>query len=195
MERRLGPFRGGRTSLALLAKELKPGDSLPTAESALISGSAAQTKRLGRELGQLLCPHDLILLEGPLGGGKTCFVQGLAQGLGVRQTVISPSFTLVRQYALDASLGWLYHIDLYRIQSAAEAWDFGLEEYLEGEGICVVEWAEKAMALWPAERLHIRFQILGSRRRGLAVLASGARFVELLERWPPLGEERDAASH
>jgi len=101
-----------------------------------------ETLALGRKIGEKLIPGDLILLSGDLGTGKTTLVQGISQGLGVGpdQYVRSPSFTLINPY--QGSLP-VYHIDLYRIDSGPDLANLGLEEYLFGEGVSLVEWSER----------------------------------------------------
>ena len=107
-----------------------------------ISHSEAQTRRLGARLGQLLEGGEIIALQGDLGAGKTRWVQGVGHGLQVSQYVTSPTYTLVNEYPGRLTL---YHIDLYRITQAAEALAFGLEDYVYGEGVCLIEWAERAV--------------------------------------------------
>ncbi len=111
-----------------------------------ISHSEAQTRRLGARLGELLEGGETIALQGELGTGKTRWVQGVGQGLGVAQNVTSPTFTLVNEFPGRLTL---YHIDLYRINQAAEALAFGLEDYLYGEGVCLIEWAERVVEILP----------------------------------------------
>src|ERR1051326_778967 len=115
----------------------------------IVSHSLAQTQRLGARLGELLRGGDLLLLDGDLGTGKTTLTQGLAEGLGVRNVVSSPTFTLLKEY--EGRLP-LYHFDLYRLDDATEILDLGFEEYFESGGVCVVEWAYKAEHLWPHEQ-------------------------------------------
>ena len=94
----------------------------------------------------------VIALHGDLGAGKTCFVQGLAAGLGVKGPVHSPTFTLINEYRGDVPL---YHLDLYRLHSEDEAWDIGIDQYLSGDGITAIEWAERIAHLLPANTYHI----------------------------------------
>jgi tRNA threonylcarbamoyladenosine biosynthesis protein TsaE len=101
-----------------------------------------ETLDLGQKIGRKLIPGDLLLLSGDLGTGKTTLVQGISLGLGVgpEQYVRSPSFTLINQYQGNLPV---YHIDLYRIESGPDLVNLGLEEYLFGEGVALVEWAER----------------------------------------------------
>ena len=118
--------------------------------------SPAETRRLAAELLRELQPGAVLALHGDLGAGKTCFVQGLAAALGVHQPVSSPTFTLIHEYE---STPPLYHADLYRIRDADDAYGLGLEEYLGGDGITVIEWAERATELLPPETWHLTFEV------------------------------------
>lgn len=162
-----------------------------------ISHSPAQTQRLGMRLGELLQGGELILLDGQLGTGKTTFAQGLAQGMGITGVVNSPTFTLLKEYpgrprsalpearpGTPSSRGpALYHFDLYRLDNPEEILDLGFEDYFYSNGVCIVEWAEKADLLWPDENLRIRMKILSETKRGLLFIASGARYCELLHQF------------
>jgi len=146
-----------------------------------VSRSEAQTRRLGARLGMLLKPGDIICLEGPLGTGKTCFVQGIGQGMGVQEPVTSPSFIIINEYHPPPPAPVLYHIDFFRLKDpVGEAEGIGIEEYLYGEGVCVIEWADRVEALIPPERLWISFRYLGDTLRGLLMRATGERYRELL---------------
>ena len=105
----------------------------------VLSSSARQTRNIGTELGKLAGAGDIILLVGPLGAGKTCLTQGIARGLGIHEYTASPSFVLVREYQGKLPL---YHIDLYRLDKIEEVAQLGLDDYLYGKGVCVVEWAD-----------------------------------------------------
>lgn len=100
--------------------------------------SADETKQLGVKLGQILPARTTLVLTGDLGVGKTTLTQGIGEGLGIKQLVKSPTYTLIREYE-DGRIP-LYHMDVYRLEEAAL--DLGLEEYFEGDGLCVVEWGE-----------------------------------------------------
>ena len=126
-----------------------------------ITHSAAETRRLARCLLKTLPGRAVLALHGDLGGGKTCFVQGLAEGLGIRQPVTSPTFTLVHEYQGKRRL---VHADLYRIRSTDDALSLGLDEYFETDGVVAVEWAERAAELLPADVVHIRFETLDAPR-------------------------------
>jgi len=142
-----------------------------------ISHSEAQTLRLGARLGNLLQPGDVLALIGELGTGKTRWVQGVCWGLNVPSRVISPSFTLVNEYHSRCPI---YHIDLYRLSNIAEGMSFGLDEYLYGDGIVLVEWADRALDIFPDEYLVIELYHIGDTRRRVVLRPYGARFQKLL---------------
>jgi tRNA threonylcarbamoyladenosine biosynthesis protein TsaE len=96
-------------------------------------------------------------LHGELGSGKTCFVQGVAQALNIRENVASPTYTIANDYSGDQSL---YHIDLYRMRDTQDALGIGFEEYLDADGIVAIEWAERATDLIPQDAIHIWFKTL-----------------------------------
>lgn len=147
----------------------------------LKSDNPEQTQLLGRHLGELALKGDLILLEGELGTGKTCLVQGIAHGLGIKQYAFSPSFVLIREYYGRLPL---YHIDLYRLDSVAEIADLGLEDYLYNDGICVIEWAEKGLPVLPQDYLLIKIEyILSSEtQRTISIYPRGNHYLELIKR-------------
>ena len=117
-------------------------------------------------------------MVGELGAGKTCLTQGIARGLDINEYTASPSFVLVRE--LYGRLP-LYHMDLYRLDNAAEIADLGLDDYFYGNGVCVVEWADKAPDLLPPEHLRIEIEYLGENERRLRLTPCGRRYLKLLE--------------
>jgi tRNA threonylcarbamoyladenosine biosynthesis protein TsaE len=141
--------------------------------------SERETLALGRRLGELCEAGDVILLSGELGTGKTCLVRGIAHGLGVAETPFSPSFVLVREYRGRLPL---YHMDFYRIDSAEEIADLGIDDYLNSGGVCAIEWAERAEGLTPPDGLRATLYYVESKEqaRTLALEASGSRHEELL---------------
>lgn len=147
-----------------------------------ISHSTEQTRHIGEHLGRLLQGGDVICLEGELGTGKTCLVQGIGRGLGITSAIASPTFILINEYRLPNQRYKLYHIDLYRIETIAEAYAIGLEDYFYGDGICVIEWAERVREMLPKERLWITLRYLGDTKRGLVLKPRGKRYEELLQR-------------
>ena len=142
------------------------------------------TRRLAERLGKKAQPGDVLALVGDLGVGKTCFVQGLARGLGVaRGRVASPTFNIVIEHAGRIPL---YHIDLYRIADTGELAELGLETYLYGPGLCAVEWMDRFPGLAPPERVEVGLSIEGALKRQLTVRGYGARGEALVHAW--LGE-------
>ena len=140
------------------------------------SPSPARTRKLGSDLGRLAEAGDVILLTGDLGSGKTTLVQGISRGLGIREPARSPTFVLVSEHHGRLTL---YHVDLYRVGGLEEALDAGIEECVEGEGVCVVEWADRVPAIFPPEHLSIHLAMTGARTRRLEIRANGARYETL----------------
>ncbi len=143
----------------------------------LISHSPEQTQKLGVRIGQLALPGDVFLLVGDLGTGKTCLTQGIAWGLNIKEYTMSPSFVIIRELYGRLTL---YHIDLYRLDRIEESMDLGLDEYLYGRGVCVVEWAEKALSILPVERLLIKISYLSDTERSFQMKPSGQRYLEIV---------------
>ena len=146
-----------------------------------ISHSVEQTRRLGARLGQMLEGGEVLCLTGDLGTGKTCIVQGIGRGLGVTDRITSPTFTLINEYR--GGRLFLYHVDLYRIVDAKSALMFGLDDYLYGDGICAIEWAERVQAIWPDEYLNIKLRHIDETKRGITMRGFGADYLSLVERF------------
>lgn len=121
------------------------------------TSSAEETRAAAARLAQSLKPGAVIALHGELGAGKTCFIQGLAAGLGCEMQTTSPTFTLLHEY--HGGRIPLFHADLYRIESAGEFLRAGLMDYLEGDGIMAIEWAERVAGLLPSQTIHIRLRV------------------------------------
>jgi tRNA threonylcarbamoyladenosine biosynthesis protein TsaE len=143
----------------------------------LISHSPEQTQEFGASIGELCQPGDVFLLEGTLGAGKTCLTQGIAWGLGIKEYAASPSFVVVRE--LHGRLP-LYHVDLYRLDQIEEIAELGLDDYLYGKGVCVVEWAEKGLSVLPSEHMLIQLSYLSDDERKLQLKPYGERNKEIL---------------
>ena len=139
--------------------------------------STSQTQELGRRLGQRAEKGYLLLLTGALGAGKTTLAQGIAWGLGVQEYAHSPTFLIVHVYQGRLPL---YHLDLYRLDDPREVEDLDLEEMLT-QGVCVVEWSEKALSLFPPEHLRIEITETPADGRELLLTPVGHRYVQLLE--------------
>ena len=146
----------------------------------LNSHSPEQTQLLGSYLGELAQRTDVFLLTGELGTGKTCLVQGIARGLDIREYAFSPSFVILREYHGRLPL---YHIDFYRLEHIEEIADLGLEEYFYGDGVCVVEWAEKGQQIVPRDNLLISLHYIpaSETQRSICLKPQGERYQELTE--------------
>ncbi len=125
--------------------------------------SAAETRRWGGQLAKDLRPGDVLLLRGPLGAGKSELARGIAGGLGVRESVTSPSFTILNVY--ESGEIPLYHFDWYRLSGADELYDLGMDEYLGGDGIALVEWPENCPEAVPETFLEITLRPAGGDTR------------------------------
>ena len=117
-----------------------------------ISDSADKTKQIAAEITKKLKPGSVICMYGDLGAGKTAFVQGMARALGIDEPVTSPTFTIVNEYYGTLPL---YHFDVYRIGSSEEMYEIGFDEYINGNGICVIEWAELIEDILPEDSIRI----------------------------------------
>lgn len=134
----------------------------------IITNSPDETKRLAEQLVLSLKPGDVVALEGELGSGKTQFVQGLARGLGVSESgyVRSPSFIILNEYRGRLPL---YHFDFYRLHRPSDLDDLGMEEYFDGKGITVIEWADRFPGALPKRAIHIKFEIIDETRRKISL--------------------------
>ena len=117
--------------------------------------SAAETTDLGFRLGKALEKGDIVCLDGDLGAGKTALTKGIAKGLGIKVHVTSPTFTIVNEYSASIPL---YHFDVYRISDCEEMFEIGFEEYIEGNGIVVIEWSNSIKDILPADRIQINIK-------------------------------------
>ena len=143
----------------------------------LVTHRPEETQEFGRRLGEVSRPGDVLLLTGDLGSGKTCLTQGIAWGLGIKEHALSPTFVIMRE--LRGRLP-LYHVDLYRLDRLEETRDLGLDDYFYGNGICVVEWAEKAMSLMPLDHLRIAIEYVSDTERRLRLKPEGQRYEDLV---------------
>ncbi|WP_078543040.1 tRNA (adenosine(37)-N6)-threonylcarbamoyltransferase complex ATPase subunit type 1 TsaE [Litchfieldia alkalitelluris] len=138
------------------------------------TNSSDETLEFSQRLGELLKPGDVITLEGDLGAGKTTFTKGLAKGLGITRNVNSPTFTIIKEYKGRLPL---YHMDVYRLAESEE--DLGFDEYFEGEGVSVVEWAELIKEYLPESRLVITITHQGDSTRQITFEPIGSRYIQL----------------
>lgn len=133
----------------------------------ILSDSLIKTKRIGERLGKSLKKGDIVALIGELGSGKTCFTQGLMKGLGVATNkVTSPSFVLINIY--NGRLP-VYHFDIYRLNNIKEVIDIGYEEYFYGEGVTIIEWADKIEELLPKGCIRVYLRIAGENEREISI--------------------------
>ena len=148
----------------------------------MITNSAKETQHLGEKIAGLMKPGSVIALTGELGSGKTTFTKGLARGLGVPdpEYVNSPSFVLAREYKGRINL---YHFDLYRLDNLHDIEYIGIQEYLNGDGVVVIEWAEKGLPIVPRDNLliTIRYTSAAKRERSVSLKPQGQRYRELIE--------------
>jgi tRNA threonylcarbamoyladenosine biosynthesis protein TsaE len=133
-----------------------------------------QTKEFAKRLASFLKAGDVIALEGDLGAGKTTFTKGLAEGLGITRNVNSPTFTIIKEYQGRLPL---YHMDVYRVEDAFE--DLGFEEYFEGNGVTVVEWAHLIEAQLPKDLLLLQLYLDENGARRIVAEPKGERYEEL----------------
>ena len=138
----------------------------------MITHSPAETRALGARLARLLLPGDVLILEGDLGAGKSEFTRGIARGLGIEGPVASPSFTILNVY--DEGRIPLYHFDWYRLSGEDELYDMGLDEYLGGDGIAVVEWPSRCPEAVPEDHLLIRIIPVDETSREIILTPKGA---------------------
>lgn len=140
----------------------------------------AETEILGRLLGNLVRPGDVLCLNGDLGAGKTALSQAIARGLGVPEDcyVTSPSFAIMHEYQGRMPM---YHMDFYRLQDASEVEDLGFEEYFYLEGVTVIEWSDRAIEILPKERMIISMELNSDLSRTV-ILQGSAGYTELLQR-------------
>ena len=153
------------------------GEGIVTLET--VSKRAEDTFRLGEVLGRCLSPGDVVALIGELGSGKTCLTQGIARGMGVsaRYHVTSPTFTLINEYPGDITL---YHVDVYRLSGPVDLEDLGYEEYFYGDGVVVVEWAEKIENILPVEKCwFVRLRYVDENTREIELSGPAGRMEKI----------------
>lgn len=150
----------------------------------VLSKSEAETKKIGQKLGQIIKKNKgsvIIGLIGDLGGGKTTFVKGIASGLGVKGSITSPTFTLLKEYKTkDLNL---YHFDFYRLKDINDAKNLGLEEYFEkSRSIVIIEWADRIKNILPDEKIIIEFDFISQNERRLTLKAKCKIPKELIKK-------------
>lgn len=145
------------------------------------SFSPEETKQYGVKLGQLLQPGNVVCLIGELGAGKTAFVSGIAKALKIDEYITSPTFTIVNEYYGTLPL---YHFDAYRINQSDEMYDVGYEDYISGEGVCVIEWANQIQDILPKDylKIHIERQAEDNENyRTISFESEGDKYINILE--------------
>lgn len=140
----------------------------------IITDSSEETFQFAEKLGGFIKPGDVLALEGDLGAGKTTFTKGLAKGLEIKRNVNSPTFTIIKEYQGRLPL---YHMDVYRVEDSLE--DLGFDEYFEGDGVTVVEWAHLIDEQLPEERLTIFIYHDGDQKRRMVLEPKGKRYQQL----------------
>ncbi len=143
-----------------------------------VTRSPEETRRLGRWLGARLQPGDFVALVGDLGAGKTHLSGGVLNGLGVERTGGSPTFTLLWEYQGRIPV---YHWDVYRLRSSEELDDLGYEEYFYGDGVNVVEWADRVAELWPPDHLRIDLTYGEGELERVLTFSGSPRYAKLIE--------------
>lgn len=144
-------------------------------EKYFVSASNEQTIQIGQTLGKYLKPGDVVLLIGDLSAGKTTITKGIGQAIGVKKIINSPTFTIVKEYRGKFPL---YHLDLYRLDGLNQ--DFDLEEYIEGDGLCVIEWPYQVKEILPKEYLEIFLERLDQNNRRIKISSHGKRYDEVI---------------
>ncbi len=157
-------------------------------EQAIVTRHAAETRALGERLGEVAEAGDLICLYGDLGAGKTQLAKGIGLGLGVEETVNSPSFVLMSEY--EARLR-LFHIDLFRLEGTADAVGGGLVDERQADGLTVIEWAERLADALPAERLDVTIDGTGDAPRTIRLATTGGRYGRYLDAAAVFARGRD----
>ncbi|MBR6133340.1 MAG: tRNA (adenosine(37)-N6)-threonylcarbamoyltransferase complex ATPase subunit type 1 TsaE [Bacilli bacterium] len=141
------------------------------------SRSEEDTMEIAENLESEKFPGMVICLDGELGSGKTVFVKGFAKALGLNETITSPTFSLVKEYP-DGEMP-LYHMDVYRLDDSKE--DFGLKDYLNQDGVVIIEWPEMIQDQLPEERLDIRFKVIDENTRVLVFTPYGEKYEDLCQ--------------
>ena len=137
------------------------------------TSNSDETIKLGEKIGKVLKEGDVVLLDGDLSAGKTTITKGIGLALGVKRIINSPTFTIVKTYSGDINL---YHLDLYRLDGLNN--DFDLEEYIEADGVTVIEWPHQVDELIPSEYLEIKLFKLDNDERRIEVRGIGKKYIE-----------------
>ena len=138
--------------------------------------SEQETIELAQNIESEKFPNMVICLDGELGSGKTVFVKGLAQAMGITETITSPTFSIIKEYEGELPL---YHMDVYRLDGNVDG--VGIEEYFEKGGVTVIEWAKTIEDILPKERLDIKIKVAGENKRTIILTPHGTKYEELCE--------------
>lgn len=147
----------------------------------IVSYNAEQTQAIGARLGMLLQKGDIVCLIGDMGAGKTMFTSGLGRGWGATTPITSPTFNLVHQHRRTRDRSVLYHLDCYRLRGVQDTDSIGLDDMLDGQGVVVLEWAERVESALPGEYLWIEIRVREELRRTLLMEAVGSRYQTRLD--------------
>lgn len=137
-----------------------------------------KTEEFGENLGSLLRPSDVVCLNGDLGAGKTTLTKSIGKGMGIEDYITSPTFTIINEYYSKLNL---YHFDTYRLENIDDIEYLGFDEYFYGDGVCIIEWADKIRNFLPEEYLELNISKLDENKRRIEIIAVGDRWLDLLE--------------
>lgn len=141
--------------------------------------SLKDTEKFGERLGEVLKKGDIVCLNGDLGAGKTTLTKSIGLGLGVKDYITSPTFALINEYRGRIPV---YHFDVYRLENIDELDDLGFDEYFFGEGVCIIEWAEKIETMIPQDRIVLDIKRgQDESKRIISLRGQGSRFKEVLK--------------
>lgn len=147
-----------------------------TMEYKFTSKNEMDTIELAQNIESEKFPNMIICLNGELGSGKTLFTKGIADAIGIKDTITSPSFTIIKEYEGELPL---YHMDVYRLDGNVEG--IGIEEYFTKGGVVVIEWADTIKEVLPEKRLDIKFQIINENQRLLTIVPHGREYEDICE--------------
>ena len=145
-------------------------------EYKITSYNELDTIELAQNIESEKFPNMIICLEGELGSGKTVFTKGFANALGIKESITSPTFTIIKEYEGELPL---YHMDVYRLDGNTEG--IGIEEYFNKNGVVIIEWSDTIKDILPEERLEIKFKVVGENKRIIIITPYGKKYEELCE--------------
>lgn len=145
-------------------------------EYKIITKDEFETVELAQNFEAEKFPNMVICLDGELGSGKTIFAKGIANALGIEETITSPTFTIIKEYQGELPL---YHMDVYRLDGDIDG--VGIEDYFNKGGVVVIEWANTIKDILPEERLDIKFKVIDENKRSITLIPHGTKYEELCE--------------